>query len=117
MKQKPLLPPLRAKKRYLVYEVLSDSDFDAREISGAITSSMKEMVGNLGLADAGLIFFDNKFNSGNKRGFVRVSNKSLDDIRASFVFINDIKGIKTIVRSVLATGMIHKAEEAISSAS
>ena len=114
MKEKPLLPTLREKKRYLVYEILSDYDFDAKEISSSIKLSFKELFGITGLADAGLIFMDKKFNKETKKGFVRVSNESLDQLRASFTFINDINGKKAIVKSVIASGMIHKAESALS---
>ena len=114
MKEKPLLPTLREKKRYVVFEVLSDYDFDAKEVSCAIKSSFKDLFGVEGLADAGLIFLDKKFNRETKRGFLRVSNTSLDQLRASFTFINDINGNKTIVKSIIASGMINIAEGALS---
>jgi ribonuclease P/MRP protein subunit POP5 len=114
MKEKPLLPTLREKKRYLVYEILSDADFDAKVISTSIKDAMHELFGMNGVADAGLMFMDNKFNTETQRGFVRVSAQSLDALRASFTFIHDIKGRKAIVRSVIASGMIAKAEAALS---
>lgn len=114
MKEKPLLPSLREKKRYLVYEILSNADFDAKEVSTSIKKNMLELFGLMGVADAGLMFMDNKFNAKTQRGFVRVTAKSLDPLRASFTFIHDIKGRKAIVRSVIASGMIAKAEAALS---
>ncbi len=113
MKEKPLLPTLRERKRYLVYEILSDADFDAKDVSSTIKFSFKELFGNQGLAEAGLLFQDKKFNKETKRGFVRVSNESLEKLRASFVFINDINGNKAIVKSVIVSGMINKAESAL----
>ncbi len=114
MKQKPLIPSLREKKRYVAYEVISDSDFDAKEVSAKIADSFKDLFGDKGLADAGLIFLDDKFDKKTKRGLVRVSHDSLDDLRSSFVFIRDINGKRSIVRSVIASGMIAKAENVLS---
>ncbi len=113
MRQKPLLPSLREKKRYLVYEVLSDQDFGAHDVSGSIRDNFAELFGEKGLADAGLIFPKGKFNKDTGRGIVRVSHTSLDELRASFVFISGIKGKSAIVRSVIASGMIGKAEEVL----
>lgn len=113
MKEKPLLPVLRERKRYLVYEVLSDSEFTPTEISSAIKFSFKELFGITGLADAGLIFMDKMFNKKTKRGFVRVSHTSLDKLKGSFVFIDNISGKKVILKSVIASGMIDKAKKAL----
>ncbi len=114
MKQKPLLPSLREKKRYLVYEVLSDQDFGAKDVSDSIRDGFSSVFGVKGLSDAGLIFPKDSFDSESKRGIVRVSDTSLDELRSSFVFISDIKGKKAIVRSVIASGMIGKAKEMMS---
>lgn len=114
MKEKPLLPTLRERKRYLVYEVISKHDFDARDVSQTIRNSMKDVYGLNGLADAGLMFMDKKFSESKQRGFVRVSHQSLDKLRASFTFVSDINGKKAIIKSVIASGMINKAEEALS---
>ena len=97
-----------------MYEILSDYDFDAKDVSSTIKFSFKELFGTQGLAEAGLLFQDKKFNKETKRGYVRVSDDSLDRLRASFVFINDINGNKAIVKSVIASGMINKAEAALS---
>ena len=114
MKHKPLLPSLREKKRYLVYEVISDNDFDALAVNGKIVDNFEEIFGAKGAADAGLIFPKDSFNKMSMKGFVRVSNTSLDELRASFVFILDIMGKKAIVRSVIASGMINRAQEIVS---
>ncbi|MFW6230713.1 MAG: Rpp14/Pop5 family protein [Nanoarchaeota archaeon] len=114
MKEKPLLPTLRERKRYLVYEVISDSDFDAYDISESIKSSMQDLVGWKGMAEAGLIFVNKKFSKTAQKGIIRVAHDSLDTLRASFTFIKDIKGRPAIVRSVIASGMIDKAETEIS---
>ncbi len=111
MKEKPLQPSLREKKRYLVYEVLSKQAIQPKDVSLAIKSAMQEYVGTLGLGKAGLMFFDKDYT--NNKGFVRVSHTSLDELKASLPFIKQINGLDVIVKSVTASGMIEKAREAV----
>lgn len=117
MKEKPLIPTLREKKRYVVYEVLSDAEvkFDTRKISDSIRVAMKGYVGDLGLSKAGLLFFDKKFNTSTNRGFVRVSHSSVDEFKASLNFITSIEGKNVIIKSVITSGLIARAEVALKS--
>ena len=111
-KTKPLLPSLREKKRYLAYEIISNTKLhDAIEINKAIMDSAKEFLGNLGMAKAGIIVMDDQFNPNLQRGIVRVNNKHLENLKASFVFINNIKEYDVIVKSVGASGILKKAQQ------
>ncbi|MFP4118195.1 MAG: Rpp14/Pop5 family protein [Candidatus Woesearchaeota archaeon] len=114
MKQKPLLPSLREKKRYLVYEVLSDQDFDAVELSGSIKDNYSDLYGVKGVSEAGLLFPKGGFDKKRNRGIIRVADGFLDELRSSFVFISGINGKNAIVRSVIATGMMKRAKEIMS---
>ncbi len=46
MKQKLLKPSFREKKRYLVYEILSEKNLNYKEIKEEITNTFKEHFGN-----------------------------------------------------------------------
>ncbi|MBS3167773.1 hypothetical protein J4216_01470 [Candidatus Woesearchaeota archaeon] len=105
IKQKTLLPSLKEKKRYLVYETLSSGQVKGDETKEVITNSFKELFGLEGLAMAGLNFVEFKDN----KGIIRVNNKSLDMLRASFCFIGKINKEEAIVRSVGVSGMLKKA--------
>lgn len=111
-KTKPLLPTSREKKRYLAYEVISSARFnDATEISKAIYDAAKEFLGNLGMAKAGIIVLNDQFDQRTQRGIVRVDNKHVDDLKASFIFINGIGTHESIVRSVGASGILKKTQQ------
>ena len=60
MKGKPLLPTLRTKKRYVVYEYISNTDISHNNIVKAVENSYKECFGVFGLGEAGLM--DTKIN-------------------------------------------------------
>ncbi|MBI2148458.1 hypothetical protein HYU23_02165 [Candidatus Woesearchaeota archaeon] len=105
MKQKVLLPSLREKKRYLVYEVLSESKFSFKELKEVIIAVFRDLFGLHGLSIAGLEFIEYKEN----KGIVRVSTKGLDMLRASFCFVRKINKDDVVLRSLGVSGMLKKA--------
>jgi len=111
-KTKPLLPSLREKKRYLAYEVISSKKYnDAIEINKAIIDAAKEFLGNLGMAKAGILPLNDQFNQNLQRGILRVNNKHLDNLKASFIFVNKIIDNDVIIRSIGASGILKKTQQ------
>ncbi|MEK6950047.1 MAG: Rpp14/Pop5 family protein [Nanoarchaeota archaeon] len=111
-KIKPLMPTLREKKRYLVYEVISKSRFnDAVHVNKAILDASKEFLGNLGMAKAGILPLDDQWSQNIQRGVIRVSNKHVDNAKAAFVFVKSIGNHEAIVRSVGASGVLKRAKQ------
>ncbi|MCH8003629.1 MAG: ribonuclease P protein component 2 [Nanoarchaeota archaeon] len=109
-KIKPLLPSLREKKRYLAYEVISNSRFnDAVSVNKAIYDAANVFLGNLGMAKAGIIPINDKWNDKTQRGIIRVSNKHVDELKASLIFVKNIQGKDAMVKSVGASGILKKA--------
>ena len=110
-KTKPLLPTLREKKRYLAYEVISNHKFnDTIGINEAIMDAAKGFLGNLGMAKAGIIMMNDQFSKEKQRGLLRVSNKHLDNLRASLVFADKINNNDAVIRSVGASGILKNFE-------
>jgi len=111
-KIKPLLPSLREKKRYLVYEVISRNRFnDVLHVNKAIVEAAKGFLGNLGMARAGIITMNDQWNADMQRGIIRVNNRHVDDLKASLVFAGNIEGKEAIVRSIGASGILKKAKQ------
>jgi RNase P/RNase MRP subunit POP5 len=112
MKSKPLKPTLRENKRYLVFDFESTDEFNANQINNIITDAVKDLVGNIGLAKAGLLFLNNKYDFSNKnkvRGIVRVTNTEVDSLKASIALINKIDNKIVKVTSVGTSGILKKA--------
>lgn len=109
MKLKPLLSTLRERKRYLAFEVLAEKELEWTSIKRAIAAGVKDYIGLHGLAEAGLLFV--KYNK--NKGVLRVSHTMLNKVRAAFVFMQTIDNTPVIIRSIKASGMIHKAVESI----
>ena len=111
-KIKPLLPSLREKKRYLAYEVISKSKFnDAIHVNKAILNAANELLGILGMAKAGIIPLNDKWNENTQRGILRVNNKHVNGLKASLIFVKNIDGKEVIVKSVGASGILKKAQQ------
>lgn len=108
MKVKTLIPVLREKKRYLVFEVVSEEKITYDNAKKAIKKATKEFLGDYGLAKAGIIFLkdwkDNK-------GILRVSHKEVEKVKMSLALIKDINGKKIIIKSLGQSGIVDKARK------
>ncbi len=110
-KLKPILPSLREKKRYLVFEIISkEKIIDINLVSNAIWHYCLQFLGQLGTAKAGLMVLNNKWNSELQRGIIKVSNKYVDALKAALTFANKIDNADVIFRSVGVSGILRKAE-------
>ncbi|HLD10756.1 MAG TPA: Rpp14/Pop5 family protein [Candidatus Nanoarchaeia archaeon] len=105
MKFKPLLPSLKEKKRYLIFEIIGIK-CSLEKIKIVILLNLHDFVGEYGLGLMGIIFLDDWQNN---RGIIRVNNKYVDLLKASFVKIDKIDKERVIVKSVKTSGILKKA--------
>lgn len=105
MKFKPLLPSLKEKKRYLVFEVIGVK-CNLEDIKKVIMLNLHDFVGEYGLGLMGVVFLEDWQNN---KGIIRVNNKYVDLLKASFVKIDKIDKGKVIVKSVRTSGVLNKA--------
>lgn len=111
-KLKPILPSLREKKRYLVFEVISAQKVeDFKLVWNAIKNSCLRFVGELGFAKAGMVPLENKWNPKLQRGIIKISHRHVDTVKASLMFADKIEGKEVIVRSIGISGILNKAEK------
>jgi ribonuclease P/MRP protein subunit POP5 len=107
---KTLLPSWREKKRYLAFEVLSQSRIKAvSDVSKAVWRSHLAACGEMGAARAGMLFMD-KWDPARQRGLLRVSHDQLHQVRMSLALIERINEQPVVVRSVGVSGILRKAE-------
>lgn len=105
IKQKALLPSLREKKRYVVFGVHSEKTLSFGEIKDAIFEAYKDLFGSIGLAKAGIDFVEYK----DGKGILKVSNKEVNNIKASFCNVRKINKQDIILRSLGVSGILNKA--------
>lgn len=110
-KLKPILPSLREKKRYLVFEVLSkDRIKDISKVSNAIMHYSLQFMGQLGVAKAGIIPLQNKWNPELQKGIIKVGHKHVDALKAALMLATKIDDKEVIFRSIGVSGILNKAE-------
>ena len=103
---KHLMPSLRQKKRYLVYDVVSEELLDKKTVENEILNAAVELNGRLVLGKAGLVFLDDW----NKNtGILKVNNKYVDNIKASLCFIRKVNKKEAIIKSKGISGILKKA--------
>jgi ribonuclease P/MRP protein subunit POP5 len=112
-KLKPVMPSLREKKRYLAFEVLSDTKLDVANVAKAVTHGVLQFVGELGAAELGTIVLTDLYNRSKQRGVARVANTGVDRLKAALALITTIDGHPVCVRSIAVSGSIAKAKAAI----
>ena len=109
-KIKPLMPSLREKKRYIVFEIISENPVNnVAKVSNAITDACIEYVGQSGMAKAGLLFLSDKYDNKKQRGIIRVSNKMVGEIKKGLCFVKEIDNNKVMIKSVGVSGILKKA--------
>lgn len=105
-KQKPLLPTLREKKRYIVFEVKSDKFISFDSVKEAIIKKAESFLGRITMAKAGIIFLEDW---SSQKGIIKVNNKFEDHIKALFTQINEIQNNNILIKSVGVSGILNKA--------
>jgi len=103
MKLKQLNPTLRIKSRYVLFELLSENVLNIVKL---IEDKCKYLYGIIGFAsmDFRKISYDNN----SKTGIIMVNRKSVDKLKASFVFL---KKENIIVNSIYVSGSLKKIKQ------
>lgn len=101
-----LLPTLREKKRYLVYEVISESAVKQQDAEANIKIAFHEFLGDLGMAKAGIMFLKDWEKN---KGIIKMGHKEVDNVKAALTLVKEINGNKAIVKSLGLSGILEKA--------
>jgi len=109
MKTKPLLPTLRERKRYIVYEVLAKEKLDGRDVGKAISNEIMSYIGVKGFSEAGILHLHDKWTG--TKGIMRVSHTSIDEVKMALALTKSVSGEEVIIRSVGTSGILKKAQE------
>jgi len=109
---KPLMPSLREKKRYIAYEVISNTKFNGpKEPGKAILDAGKDFLGSFGMAKLGMMPIEEQWNPDTQRGMIRVNHNHSQEARASMMLVQNINGHEALIKSIGASGMIKKTHD------
>ena len=106
---KPVIPSLREKKRYLVFEIKSNTNFKQSSVEKAVTEEILKLIGTLGYSKAGVIFL--KDNYKNNKGILRVGHKYVDEVKMALGLIQKIEKKNLKINTIYVSGILNKAKK------
>lgn len=104
-----LLPSLRQKKRYVVFEIISDTSFSFADIQEEVQSALSSFLGQLGIARASPLIVKERFNAQKQRFVIKVNNAHVDELKTALALSKKIKNTAVIIRSITTSGTLKKA--------
>jgi len=111
-KIKAVLPSLREKKRYLVFNIVSKKNIKSfSEVSELVWQASLRFLGEIETAKAGIWVLPDKWNPKKQKGIIKVNNNYLDKLKTALALIKSFKRQQIIVKSVGVSGMINKADK------
>ncbi len=105
------LPSLKEKRRYLVFEVISERKHGLDEVKKAIMDSLTSFLGASGMAKAKMRMLADKWDEDKQKGVIVMERKNLDSVKAALCMATSVSGEKAIIRSAGASGILKKAVE------
>ncbi len=106
---KALLPSMKERKRYIVFEVVSKTPVGFEGIAKALHNAANGLFGEMGRAKMALKPMGDVFDAGLQRGIVRTNREYVNHARAAFCMVRRIGKSPAIVRSLGVSGTLKKA--------
>ncbi len=105
---KTLLPTLREKKRYVVFEVMSKETVGMKDTTQEFQRTFESAFGSFTAAQAGIQFMPDW---NRQRGIMRVGHRYVDHAKAAFVMLHEIRGIPAVIQTLTVSGILDKARK------
>ena len=111
--KKPKILPssLRSKKRYIVFEVISEKPIQYGELVGALWSSSISFLGELGTGKNELWIIQNLYDIKKQKGVIKCRNDAIELVRVCLMLIRIIGETNAIIKILGVTGTIDSAEK------
>ena len=105
-----ILPPtMRAPKRYVAYEIISDNPVQYNEFVNAVWVSMLNFLGELGSSSSMVWFVHNLYDEKSQKGLLKCNHDSVEKVRACLSLIHMVGETRATVKIMGVTGTIKSA--------
>ncbi|HLC90207.1 MAG TPA: Rpp14/Pop5 family protein [Candidatus Nanoarchaeia archaeon] len=110
-----LLPSLKQKKRYVLFEIKpmsaeKDKMFSFTDVQQEVDHALLLFLGKLGLAKAVPLLVKEQY--GENKLTIKVNHQYVDEVKSALLFIKSIKNSPVIVRSITTSGTLKKLKKA-----
>ncbi len=106
---KPILPTLKEKKRYIVFEVISNKKISEKIFEKGIQENVTKFLGELGIAKSGFMLVKDSMEG--KKGIIKTNVKYQDEVKMALNLIKNIGREKVIVNVTGVSGILNKARK------
>ena len=104
---KPLLPTLKERQRYIVYEVISAHAIQ-NDISDALLHRLSEILGIFGMADAGILSVS--YDTTTQTGILRVNHDQVFKVKAALLMVTHLGTRQVLIRTHGVSGILKKVK-------
>ena len=101
-----LLPSLKERRRYILFEIKADKEFLWSDVQEAVDAGLLLFLGQLGLSKACPLFLKERYQL--NKFTLKVNHTSVDDVKAAVIFIKSIKNNPVLIRSLRTSGTLKK---------
>ncbi|HLD49183.1 MAG TPA: Rpp14/Pop5 family protein [archaeon] len=110
MAEPKMLPPtLRDKKRYIVFEIISEKPIEYGDFVNSMWNLMLEFLGEFGTAEAKVWLIQNLYQE--QKGVIKCAHDYVENVRAFLSLIQIIGETKSVVRILGVTGTIKSIKD------
>ena len=107
---KTLPPTLRGKKRYIVFEIISEKKLEFSEILNAFWHSILNFMGEMGTSRTNIWFVKDMWEEKNQRGLIRCNHKQVEYVRVALALIDRIGDVQVIPFTLGVSGTMKAAK-------
>ena len=98
---------MREKRRYLLFEVISDGEVAKHGLQNAIWDSIYSLYGDTGASESRLWLVN--YDSGIGIGVLRCAHRTVEKVRAALACIYSVDGVRTAIRVIRVSGTLKGA--------
>lgn len=102
---------MRQQKRYIVFEVLSESPIMYGDIISAVWNSILNFLGEIGSSEARIWFVSGLYDEKTQRGVIRCRHDSVEKVRTVLSLVQMIGESRSVIKIIGVTGTIKAAKK------
>lgn len=110
MEPKTIPPTLRPKKRYIVYEIISEQKIEYNDITEAVMESALALFGDTGTAEMDLWHIKNLYSEEKQRGVIKCRHVCVEKTRLAIAAAKFAGETKAIFNIMGVTGTLKNAQ-------
>ncbi len=107
---KTLPPAMRLKKRYILFELISEHPVEYGDISDAVWTSLLDLSGEVGASDSRIWMIPDMYDDKRQAGVMKCSNTSVETVRAALSLVQIVSENRCIIRVLGVTGTLKSAK-------